>query len=245
MPGLRDSLRPSLRLTHTKIGVMQNGLTIHLAGHSFELLGRGGLYWPKHRALLIADLHLGKDATFRHFGIGVPRGSTEATLMSISEMLRSTGAEDLLVLGDLCHARSSLSAATRDAVTQFQDEHRDVAFHLIEGNHDRSAGRLPVDWRFHEVGTAYHLDGITMSHEPAACPEGSELLVTGHWHPAWRLRHAGESTGKLPCFWHNTSQACLVLPACGHFTGTALITPQAEDQVWVIADKQVVSVLPH
>lgn len=224
---------------------MSNGLTINLAGRSFELLGHGGLHWPKHRALLVADLHLGKDATFRHFGIGVPRGSTEATLSAVSAMLRATDADELFVLGDLCHARSSLSAATREAVAEFQDAHTDVAFHLIEGNHDRSAGRLPDDWRFNDAGVLLHLDGVAFCHEPGSCPAGSELLVAGHWHPAWRLRYAGESTGKLPCFWHDVGQGCLVLPACGQFTGTALITPREQDQVWVMADKQIVSVLPN
>ncbi|TWT87918.1 ligase-associated DNA damage response endonuclease PdeM [Neorhodopirellula pilleata] len=224
---------------------MQHGLTIDLAGQSFVLLGQKGLYWPKHRALLVADLHLGKDATFRHFGIGVPRGSTKSTLLSVSTMLESTGAEELFVLGDLCHARSSLSATTRDAFAAFQNEHGGVAFHLIEGNHDRSAGRLPDDWRFNEVGTAFHLDGVTMAHEPADCPVGSSILITGHWHPAWQLRHAGESTGKLPCFWHHAAQRCLVLPACGHFTGTELITPRNQDQLWVIVEDQVISILPR
>jgi len=40
-------------------------------------------------------------------------------------------------------------------------------------------------------------------------------------------------------------QGCLVLPACGQFTGTALNTPKDQDQVWVMVDKQIVSVLPN
>lgn len=223
---------------------MTGGLNIELAGHSFELLSQGGMFWPKHSALLVADLHLGKDATFRHFGIGVPPGSTRGTLDAVSSMLNSTGAQELFVLGDLCHARSSLSQTTRDEFERFQDAHANVAFHLVEGNHDRSAGRLPANWRMNDLGTVFHIDGVTLAHEPADCPRGSALLITGHLHPAWRIRHGGESTGKLSCYWHGHASRCLVMPACGHFTGTAMITPKARDGVWVIADDQVIPVLP-
>lgn len=219
-----------------------NSLSIQLAGHSFELFSGGGLYWPKHSALLVADLHLGKDATFRSFGIGVPPGSTPATLRSVSAMLDASGADELFVLGDLCHSRSSLSISTRDAFAAFQESHGDVAMHLVEGNHDRSTGRLPDDWKIADAGTGLHLDGVAMTHEPGPCPAGAELVIAGHLHPAYQLFQGRETTGKLSCFWHDDVRRCLILPACGHFTGTVRIRPSRRDRVWVIADDQVLAI---
>ncbi|MEE7547733.1 hypothetical protein HF319_12415, partial [Xanthomonas sp. Kuri4-1] len=47
-----------------------------LAGETVELLGDRALYRPARRALLIADLHLGKADVFRRAGIGLPAGGT-------------------------------------------------------------------------------------------------------------------------------------------------------------------------
>lgn len=217
-------------------------LEIELGGHTFELLGDGGLFWPKHSALLVADLHLGKDATFRSFGIGVPCGSTEATLSRVSKMLDATGASELFVLGDLCHARSSLSQGTRDAFVRFQTQHADVSLNLVEGNHDRSTGHLPVDWRIELVGSTLHLDGVAMVHEPAACPADSTIVIGGHLHPAYEFSHLGETTGKLPCFWYSQSERSLTLPACGQWTGTMRVQPRKSDRIWLLADDQVLAV---
>jgi DNA ligase-associated metallophosphoesterase len=220
-------------------------VTIQLGGHSWILFPEGGLFWPKHSALLVADLHLGKDATFRSFGIGVPSGSTTATLKRVSKLLNETGAKELFVLGDLCHARSSLTATTNEAFIAFQDQHRSVQLNLIEGNHDRSTGRLPDEWRIEVVGPTLHLDGVVLVHEPTDCPRESRLVIGGHLHPAYQLFHGGEKTGKLPCFWYSKANRQLIVPACGKWTGTARVKPHPSDQIWVIAENQVIAVGPN
>ena len=102
-------------------------LAITLSGHKLELYPGGGLYWPKHQALMVSDLHLGKDATFRRHGIGVPVGSSRATLRCVSDMLESSGATELFIIGDLFHARSSLSMDATSLFGGFLDHHHDVA----------------------------------------------------------------------------------------------------------------------
>ncbi|EMB13126.1 ligase-associated DNA damage response endonuclease PdeM [Rhodopirellula europaea] len=215
-------------------------LAITLSGHELELYPGGGLYWPKHQALMVSDLHLGKDATFRRHGIGVPVGSSRATLRCVSDMLESSGATELFIIGDLFHARSSLSMDATSLFGGFLDHHHDVAVTLVEGNHDRAVGTLPESWPMQVVVGTFHLDTLAMAHEPGSLPSDADLLVSGHLHPAHVLSDGGESTGKLPCFWW--SSGCLVLPACGRFTGTMRISPKENDRIWVIADEQVVAV---
>ena len=63
--------------------------------------------------------------------------------------------------------------------------------------------------------------------------------LAGHVHPAVRLRGEGESL-RLPCFWFGARYG--VLPAFGAFTGTAEVRPREGDQVFVIAEDEVLRV---
>ncbi|QDV40415.1 ATP-dependent DNA ligase [Stieleria neptunia] len=189
--------------------------------------------------LLVADTHLGKDATFRRHGIPVPVGSTKGTLSTIAGVLRQTCATRLCILGDLFHARSSLSTEIRHQVDAFFDEFAHLKFSLIWGNHDAQVGRLPAAWPItvHEPG--WCIGSLALGLHPMAPPEGADLSVCGHLHPAIRYRVGRESTGKLSCFWY--SGGCLVLPAIGEFTGTHLIRPRQNDSTWFIAGNEVYS----
>jgi len=43
---------------------------------SLILLADRALHWPKRKTLVLADVHLGKDATFRAAGLPVPAGNS-------------------------------------------------------------------------------------------------------------------------------------------------------------------------
>ena len=55
-----------------------------------------------------------------------------------------------------------------------------------------------------------------------------------------RLSAAGEKPVRLPCFWFGARYG--VLHAFGAFTGSAEILPRRGDQVFVIADHEVLKV---
>ena len=119
----------------------------------------------------------------------------------------------------------------------FFERHPGLSLRLVRGNHDRHVGTLPGAWPIEVVGD-YQLGPIALSHHPGILPEGAELLLCGHLHPAIRLAAAKEQIGKLPCFW--LSGGRLVLPAVGEFTGTHVIRPAPGDRVWLLVDGQVV-----
>jgi len=214
-------------------------LPVSIAGRRFELLPGRGLLWPDRRALLVADLHLGKDASFRAAGMGVPSSSTDATLQSVSEMIQGAEVQELYILGDLFHARSSLSLHATQSFEAFCRHHAGVAIVLIRGNHDRAVGQLPKRWPMTVIPDQLEVDGVRMTHHPGPCTEDAELLVCGHLHPAYELQTRSESTGKQPAFWWDSRRRCLVLPAVGQFTGTAKVTARPGDHVWIVADEQV------
>ena len=92
--------------------------------------------------LLVADVHLGKAATFRNAGIPVPEGSAQADLARLERLVRDTAARRLIVLGDLFHARSGCTQAVFDEFAAARAGMPDTEVLLIAGNHD--GGILPM-----------------------------------------------------------------------------------------------------
>ncbi|PHQ32116.1 ligase-associated DNA damage response endonuclease PdeM [Rhodopirellula bahusiensis] len=207
-----------------------NGIDLHL-------FAQRAAYSPLHETLFVADTHFGKDATFRRHGVPVPTGSTERTMQTISAVLAETHASRLVILGDMFHARSSLTVGTVDAIEAFFDSHPSVRFTLIRGNHDAHVGALPKRWPIDVVAPGERLGRLALGHEPMAVPEGSDLLLCGHLHPAVQIGRRRESLPKLPCFWY--SSGCLVFPAIGEFTGTQVVEPKDENRVWIIAEDEI------
>ncbi|HNU41619.1 MAG TPA: phosphoesterase, partial [Cyclobacteriaceae bacterium] len=72
-------------------------------------------------------------------------------------------------------------------------------------------------------------------------PEGVYNL-SGHIHPAVRLKGTGRQSVMLPCFYFGKQQG--ILPAFGSFTGMARIVPKKEDRIFVIAENKVIA-YPH
>ena len=112
-------------------------LEVSIEGIDVWLLSKRGLYWPDQRTLFIADTHFGKEATFRSQGVSVPRGSTQGTLATIAKMISECQASRLILLGDMFHARSSLSHDIQESLEAFFAFHSQLRFTLVLGNHDR------------------------------------------------------------------------------------------------------------
>ena len=83
---------------------LAGSLGILLAGEPVHLLAQHALWWPAQGTLFIADLHLGKAATFRARGIPVPAGTTQGNLDRLSALLLGLPVHRLVVLGDFLHA---------------------------------------------------------------------------------------------------------------------------------------------
>ncbi|MEO1614347.1 MAG: ligase-associated DNA damage response endonuclease PdeM [Planctomycetota bacterium] len=207
-------------------------LRVDLAENVLELFAAGGVYDPATDSLFVADLHLGKDNTFRRNGLAVPQGSNESTLDAISDLVRCTHPSRLVLLGDLIHEPSSLSRQVVDCFADFCAQFCTLDIHLVRGNHDRVTA-FPASWRMTEWAAGTRLGGVALYHEPVEPPAG-ELAIAGHVHPSYRMQSQQESLGRLPCFWFHRN--CLVLPAIGRFTGTHTIRRRGHDRVWVNAD---------
>lgn len=212
-------------------------IDVDFHGLTLRLLHECGVYWPGQGILFVADTHFGKEATFRHHAIPVPRGGTDGTLRQIASMLRATDAGRLVILGDMFHARSSLSSDVLDSIDRFFEEHDRLRCTLVRGNHDARIGALPSDWPLTIVDPGARIETLSMGHSPSDYEAGMELMLCGHIHPAVRLG-VGDDRMRLACFWQR--QRILHLPAIGRFTGSHTIRPHRGDRVWVVTDQEVI-----
>ncbi len=217
-----------------------SSLAVSIEGLDFRLLAKKGLYWPEQQTLFIADTHFGKEATFRSQGIALPRGGTEGTLATIAQMISECQASRLVLLGDMFHARSSISQGIRESLDAFFSAHEQLRFTLVLGNHDKGVPALTKGWPIEILDSGASIGCISVSHLPQAPSPSTKLLMCGHLHPAYCFASKMDSVGKLACFWLSNRQ--FVLPAIGEFTGTKVIQTSNSDQTWVIADDQILRV---
>ncbi|RZW19112.1 MAG: DEAD/DEAH box helicase, partial [Desulfobulbaceae bacterium] len=78
-----------------------------VCGQTLQLMPERSVFWREKNILLAADLHLGKEGTFRSAGIPLPEGPSVETLDRLDQALARSGATRLVVLGDLFHGTSS------------------------------------------------------------------------------------------------------------------------------------------
>lgn len=215
-------------------------------GLSIGLHPSGAAFLPDHAALLVADVHLGKAASFRRLGVPVPVGSTATTLQALGDTLASLGGtpvQHLVFLGDLLHAARGRSPELSEVVGQTLAHWRahwpDLRVHLVRGNHDRAAGDPPPEWGIELQTEPWRMGPWALCHEPQ--PVAGAYTLAGHLHPCIGLRGGARERLRLPCFWFGDPghHAVGVLPAFGDFTGMHPIQRRLGDRVWAVAGEAV------
>lgn len=201
-------------------------------------------FLPATKTLLVADLHLGKAATFRHRGIPVPEGSSQKDLARLAMLVAATHARRLLVLGDLFHARSGCTSEVFDEFTAAREEFASTEVLLVAGNHDRSVGRLPAGLGIDSVLRTHDEPPFHFVHEPGTpLPEphrDEPFTVAGHLHPTISVSAPSGDRFTDRCFFAETG--LLVMPAFGSFTGGHRVKPTESSRVWIARDDGVVEV---
>ena len=209
-----------------------------VAGERLELLPERAAYWPARQSLLVADFHLGKAASFRRAGIPLPSGTTRDNLDRLDAAIERTRAKSIVFLGDFLHSAEGRAESTFAAFATWRQRHSALDLTMVRGNHDVKAGDPPAEWDMRCVEEGEAAAPFVFNHAPGPCKAGYALA--GHVHPAVRLHGAGEASLRLPCFWFGARHG--ILPAFGAFTGSAEVRPREGDQVYVIAEREVVRV---
>lgn len=212
-------------------------LSINLQGEELWLLPGKALFWPRVRTLLLADLHLGKVNHFRKAGVPVPTSANDQNTAALIEVIRETNPVRTIFLGDLFHSQYN---EEWEVLRQVIDHFRHCTFELVMGNHDVLS---PV--QYERLGIRVHarqlvLDPFVLTHQPEEVTQGGGYNLAGHVHPGIRLVGKGRQSLMLPCFYFGSRAG--LLPAFGSFTGLGRLQHKKGDQIYVIAEQQVMKV---
>lgn len=216
-------------------------LETEVAGARLVLLPERAAWLPDFSTVLVADAHIGKAQSFRRLGVPVPRGTTATALQRLDALLATTGARQVVFLGDLLHSAHAHAPDTVAAVAAWRNANAGLELTLVRGNHDGHAGDPPRAWGVRAVDGPLKLGPFALEHHPR--PRPGVYVLAGHVHPCVVLGGRAHQRLRLPCF--HFGEAVGVLPAFGPFTGTHALRPAPGDRVFVIADDAVRALPPR
>ena len=203
---------------------MNDAQRLRIEGHELWLLPERVAWHAASHTLFVADLHLGKSATFRARGLPVPSGTTQDNLHRVAMLVRTHAAQRVVFLGDLLHSKHAQRAASIAPLHAWRAAHAGLRCVLVRGNHDTHAGDPPPSLGFEIVDEPWPVVGATglvACHHPQHAAAGT--VLAGHWHPAVTLRGPARDHQRLACFC--LVDGLLVLPAFGAFTGSSPQSP--------------------
>ncbi len=145
-----------------------------------------------------------------------------------------TRPEKVVFLGDLFH--SSENSDWKEFET-FIATFPQISFELVLGNHDIIPAVKLSDVLDQVFESAKILPPFILSHYPS--PHEEYYNLCGHIHPAVKLKGKARQSVLLPCFIFSISTC--ILPAFGTFTGTQIVKPKSTDDVFIIAEGQVIN----
>lgn len=217
---------------------MPSALDLVLGRTRARLLADRALHLPDHGALVVADVHLGKSATFRAHRIPVPGGTTASDLARLDALLAGTAVRELVILGDFLHAKRGVTPGLLAQLAEWRARHPGLGVTLVRGNHDAHAGDPPASLGIRCVDAPAPLGEFRLHHHPASEPDG--IVLAGHVHPAVKLRGRGRQSVTLPCF--AVRRDLVLLPAFGGFTGSAVLDAGEWEAFYAIADGELVAI---
>ena len=188
-------------------------------GDELALTSSGAVYWPRERALLVADLHLEKGSFFARHGQFVPPYDSRETLDRVARGIKETGARRVITLGDNFHDSDGSTRLEERACGMLEALTRAVDWVWITGNHDPDMEARCGGTLVEEV----ELAGVILRHRAKKGETRPEL--SGHYHPRVQL-NVQRRRIRRPCAVvseHVTPEGRrsgrMILPAFGAYTG--------------------------
>lgn len=218
---------------------MSAGLNFTLLEQDLLLLPEKAIFWQQQKALIVADVHLGKVGHFRKAGIAVPKQVGHEDLNCLTKLIEEHRPEKILFLGDLFH--SDMNGDWHD-FANWRKQYADIAMQLVIGNHD-----IIKEQHYHDIDISTHhelqIGPFLMLHHPqgnACLEQHNHYVFCGHIHPGVKLIGKGRQSLTLPCFAFSNQQA--ILPSFGKFTGKVDMRHLPTDKVFGILERKVFAV---
>ncbi len=213
------------------------GMDVAVRDELFELMPEKAICWPSQKILLLADLHLGKVNHYRKAGYPVPTRANDENTSILIDLLNRCKPERMIFLGDLFHSHYN---EEWEVLGQVIRHFRNVSFELVLGNHDIMSTLQYDRHRVTVHSEQLKIGNVLLTHEPLQDPPEDLYNLSGHIHPGARMFGKGRQALLLPCFYFGKRQG--ILPAFGSFTGLHPVRVVRGDQVFVIAEGEVIEV---
>jgi len=207
-----------------------------------KLLPERAVWAPRAKILFVADLHLGKTATFRALGAPAsPTGVSEETLRRLAELIERIQPQHVVALGDFTHACAAMTPGLLKSLCAWRERWSSLAFTIVLGNHDRVAERFYADCGFEWAEAPALIGAMECRHHPIARDNvAGPLALASHLHPVVRLNGPGRDSLRTPCFVMGERQ--IVLPAFGEFVGGSLVAPSEGGRALIATHRGVFDV---
>jgi len=108
-------------------------IPFNLLNQDLLLLPQKAIFWQQEKALIAADVHLGKVGHFRKAGIAVPRDMEQNDLAILSDLIFEHKPEKIIFLGDFFHSDMN---SDWDWFILWRSQFPKLEIILIRGNHD-------------------------------------------------------------------------------------------------------------
>jgi len=218
---------------------MSAGLPFQLLNQDLLLLPQKAIYWQQEKALIAADVHLGKVGHFRKAGIAVPRDMEQNDLAVLSDLVFEYQPKKIVFLGDLFHSDMN---ADWDWFALWRKQFPKLQIILIRGNHD-----IIHDDHYLRLNISLHnqlvMGPFLMLHHPLIemdLQQAEGYVFCGHIHPGVNLVGRGRQSITLPCFAFSRRQ--VILPSFGRFTGRVAIRSRAHDRIFAVLKEKVIAI---
>jgi DNA ligase-associated metallophosphoesterase len=207
--------------------------------NDFVLSPERVMFWEKEKALIIADLHIGKTGHFRKSGIAVPQDVYKEDLQRLFTQILFFKADRLIIAGDLSHSRTNKEM---ELFSKWRTDLKYLQVDLVNGNHDI----LEESW-YKEMkikrSDSLVVDSFSFYHDPTDAEKNlSEKTYSfcGHLHPGVSLRGRGRQSLQFPCFYFGHGVG--ILPAFSRFTGFVSINAREGENIFAVVEKSIVQV---
>jgi len=187
---------------------------LSFAGEEFLITSGRALYWPRERALLVADLHLEKASFFARHGQMLPPYDSRETLERLASAIHETGARRVFSLGDNFHDVGGPGRLEPHAAGMLCALTRATDWVWITGNHDPHLGKSVGG----SVAEEMEVAGLILRHKAQEGETRPEL--SGHFHPRLHLT-VRDRRIRRPCavIGGGHGGGRMILPAFGALTG--------------------------
>lgn len=200
------------------------------------------IFWEEEKSLILSDLHFGKTGHFRKAGIAVPQNVYKEDLQRLVQLVQYFQPDKLIVVGDMFHSGQNLEL---ELFRKWRSDFSHLSIQLVKGNHDILQQRWYEETQLilHEESLALEPFEFThdishMQFEQHTASTRANYVFSGHIHPGIMVHGGGRQSLRFPCFYFGKNYA--VLPAFSRFTGTYLVEPKQQENVFAIVENKIV-----